>query len=212
MNHDVNQNASLFERISHLYAMCDTQLDKFILLFSFVKMAIIQGKTVIMCNDVVQAYRIKLFFNRFSLKSFVLAPDMPKNQIGSIIHFFHIGQFDIVVMLHSGYTNRPMLKDVSTVLNFDMPATYNLYKEASQLVGDDYGSVLTLLSPKEKEQMQQFENLQKKMVRNFAREDMLKCIPILWSELNKLKSRVETVVRTLNNKTVMNEKVIEFKK
>jgi hypothetical protein len=57
-------------------------------------------------------------------------------------------------MLHSGYTNRPMLKDVSTVLNFDMPATYNLYKEASQLVGDDYGSVLTLLSPKEKEQMQ----------------------------------------------------------
>ena len=50
------------------------------------------------------------------------------------------------------------------------------------------------------------------MLRNFARDDMLKCVPILWSELNKLKSRVETVVRTLNNKTVMNEKVIEFKK
>ena len=88
------------------------------------------------------------------MKSFVLAPEMPKNQICSIIHFYHIGQFDIVIMLHSGYTNRPVLKDVSTVVNFDMPSTYNSYKEAASLVGDEYGSVLTLLSPKEKEQMQ----------------------------------------------------------
>lgn len=41
---------------------------------------------------------------------------------------------------------------------------------------------------------------------------MLKCLPILWAELNRLKSRVETVIATLNNKTVNNEKTIEFKK
>lgn len=41
---------------------------------------------------------------------------------------------------------------------------------------------------------------------------MLKCVPVLWSELNRLKSRVETVIGTLNNKAVANEKVIEFKK
>ena len=41
---------------------------------------------------------------------------------------------------------------------------------------------------------------------------MLKCLPILWAELNRLKSRVETVLATLNNKTVNNEKTIEFKK
>jgi len=69
----------VFERINHLYAMCDQNLDKFMLLFSFVKLAIVQGKTVILCNDIVQAYRIKLFLNRFTLRSFVLAPDMPKN-------------------------------------------------------------------------------------------------------------------------------------
>lgn len=32
-----------------------------------------------MCNDIVQAYRVKLFLNRFQLKCFVLSPDMPKN-------------------------------------------------------------------------------------------------------------------------------------
>lgn len=41
---------------------------------------------------------------------------------------------------------------------------------------------------------------------------MFKCIPIMWSELNRLKSRVETVIQTLSNKAVQNEKVIEFKK
>lgn len=90
-----------------------------------------QGKTVVICNDIIQAYRIKLFLNRFSLKAFVLAPDMPKNQIGSIIHFFHIGQFDIVIMLHTGYSMRPVLKDVGTIINFDIPSTYNSYKESA---------------------------------------------------------------------------------
>jgi superfamily II DNA/RNA helicase len=111
--------------------MCEQTLDKFILLFSFVKLAIVQGKTVVICNDIIQAYRIKLFLNRFSLKAFVLAPDMPKNQIGSIIHFFHIGQFDIVIMLHTGYSIRPVLKDVGTIINFDIPSTYNSYKESA---------------------------------------------------------------------------------
>ena len=34
----------------------------------------------------------------------------------------------------------------------------------------------------------------------------------MWSELNRLKSRVETVIGTLSNKAVNNEKMIEFKK
>lgn len=46
----------------------------------------------------------------------------------------------------------------------------------------------------------------------FSRADMLKCIPIIWQDLQRIKTRVEDVVKTLDNKTVNNEKVIEFKK
>jgi hypothetical protein len=46
----------------------------------------------------------------------------------------------------------------------------------------------------------------------FSREDMLKCIPILWSELNKIKTRVEDVLKSLDNRTVKTEKLNEFKK
>lgn len=41
---------------------------------------------------------------------------------------------------------------------------------------------------------------------------MVKCLPILWQELIKIKARVEDVVRTLDNKTVKLEKTNEFKK
>jgi len=79
--------------------LAQTNLDKFVLLFTFIKLGILDGKTLIYVNDVIQAYRIKIFLQRFSLKAFVLSPDMPKNQAKSLIHFFHIGQFNIMIVL-----------------------------------------------------------------------------------------------------------------
>ena len=40
----------------------------------------------------------------------------------------------------------------------------------------------------------------------------MKCIPIIWQELNKIKTRVEDVLRSLHNKRVKTEKLNEFKK
>ena len=50
------------------------------------------------------------------------------------------------------------------------------------------------------------------MIKAFSRDDILKCVPIIWQELNKIKSRVEDVLRPLNTKTVKTEKLNEFKK
>ena len=50
------------------------------------------------------------------------------------------------------------------------------------------------------------------MLKNFGRSDMLKCLPILWQELSKFKSRTESVMATLSSKAVMREKMYEFKK
>jgi hypothetical protein len=53
---------------------------------------------------------------------------------------------------------------------------------------------------------------QRKMLKSYQKDHMIKCIPIIWQELLKIKSRVEDVVKTLDNKTVKNEKTNEFKK
>ena len=148
--------------------MCSTTLDKFLLIFNFLKLAIVEGKCVIFVNEMIQAYRIKYFLSKFSIRSFVLSPDMPKNQIGSIMHFFHIGQFDVIIMMHTGYSRRPVLKDVVNVINFDAPASYNNYKENGQLINDDAGSVLTLVSlATESEDAKVLDLINRKFTKNF---------------------------------------------
>jgi hypothetical protein len=48
------------------------------MLFALKKLSMIEGKLAIYVNDIIQAYRLKFFFNRFHLKAFVLSPEMAK--------------------------------------------------------------------------------------------------------------------------------------
>lgn len=105
------------------------------------------------------------------------------------MHFFHIGQFDVIILMHTGYSKRPVVKDVVTVLNFDAPASFNLYKENGQLVTEEGGSVFTLVEATT-DAMKGLEMLQRKLAKKFGRQDMLQCLPLMWQELGRPKSRV----------------------
>lgn len=87
LNEEARQ-VSKFENLNQYFVMCKNDMDKFLMVFALKKLAMIQGKVVIYANDIVQAYRLKFFFNRFHLKAFVLSPDMAKQQTASVIHFF----------------------------------------------------------------------------------------------------------------------------
>lgn len=65
-------------------------------------------------------------------------------------------------MLNTGYTTRPHLKDVQTVINFDLPETYTNYKENGMLVNEESGCVLSLINPSKKEEMETLSQLQHK--------------------------------------------------
>lgn len=100
---------------------------------------------------------MKLFLSRFQLKAFVLSPELPKNQAKSLTHFFHIGQFSIIIVLHTGYSHTPQFKNVQHVVNFDAPDKYNSYKETGSMVEYDNGSVLTMIQPEQdKEKLELF--------------------------------------------------------
>ena len=75
---DADKERTAYEQVAHLFTFCRTTLDKYIVVFNLLKLAILEGKTVILVEDIVQAYRMKYFLAKFSLRSFVLATDMPK--------------------------------------------------------------------------------------------------------------------------------------
>ena len=62
------------------------------------------------------------------MKAFVISPEMAKNQIQSVIHFYHIGQFDILIMLNDPDVYKQELEGIDYVVHFDLPSTYNQYK------------------------------------------------------------------------------------
>ena len=98
------------------------------------------------------------------------------------------------------------MKDITNVINFDAPKTYSSYKANATHLDFDNGAMLTLISPdSEKEQLELYK-------KKLSGQSIFKCIPVIWEELLKIKSRVEDVTRTLDNKTVKNEKTNEFKK
>jgi hypothetical protein len=117
-----------------------------------------------------------------------------------------------MIVLQTGYSQQPEFKTVSNVVNFDAPPKYNIYKENGSHIDADNGAVLTLVQPSKTEEMEALQLYQRKMQKAFNMPNMIKCIPILWQELVKIKTRVEDVIRTLDNKTVKTEKVNEFKK
>lgn len=73
------RQVSQFERVHHLYALVSSVLDKYLVLFNMLKLAIVEGKCAVFTSDMVQAYRIKYFLAKFTVRAFVLSPDMAKN-------------------------------------------------------------------------------------------------------------------------------------
>ena len=71
--------------------------------------------------------------------------------------------------------------------------------------------MITLAVPGE-EDAAAIAKVQGKLLKKCHRPDILRCLPILWSEVVKMKGRVETVLGTLSIKRVKQERVIEFKK
>lgn len=72
--------------------------------------------------------------------------------------------------------------------------------------------MISLVTPEEEKKNGSLAAFQKKMSKSFSRTDMLKCVPVLWHEMNKMKGRVDQVLSTLSNKRVRDEKIQEFKK
>lgn len=96
---------------------------------------------------------MKYFLSKFGLRSFVLGNDMPKAQISSILHFFNIGQFEILVMLHTGYAKRPLIKEIANIINFDMPPDYNMYRQNGLTISEELGCILSLPVPENENEM-----------------------------------------------------------
>ena len=79
------------------------------------------------------------------MRTYVINPDQTKNFKRSVVHFFNIGQYDILILIYGSIDKKELVfGDVLNVVCFDAPWVWGFYKEASEQVKFDNGSILTL--------------------------------------------------------------------
>ncbi|KAF2439211.1 ATP-dependent RNA helicase-like protein dbp9 [Karstenula rhodostoma CBS 690.94] len=149
---DLEKDAKLVKQ----YVIPCSEPDKFLLAYSLFKLQLIRGKTIVFVGDVDRSYRLKLFLEQFAIKSCVLNSELPLASRLDIVEQFNKNIYNILIasdetellgsMTKESEESRPRKKakkedgksdsgvsrgidfrDVSCVVNFDLPAGQKAY-------------------------------------------------------------------------------------
>eukprot|EP01130_Rhizamoeba_saxonica_P016587 TRINITY_DN7696_c0_g1_i1.p1 TRINITY_DN7696_c0_g1~~TRINITY_DN7696_c0_g1_i1.p1 ORF type:complete len:506 (-),score=126.04 TRINITY_DN7696_c0_g1_i1:120-1637(-) len=75
---------------------CDEK-DKFLITYVMIQLKLLKGKTIVFVNNIDRCFKLKLFLERFSIKSAVLNSELPENSRYHIVEEFNRGLFDILI-------------------------------------------------------------------------------------------------------------------
>ncbi|GAA5890124.1 hypothetical protein JCM6882_009234 [Rhodosporidiobolus microsporus] len=92
LEEDENELANLSQ-----YCVRCTEEDKFLLLYVILKLKLIKGKCLIFVNDTDRGYRVKLFLEKYGIKSGVLNAELPFNSRYHAVQEFNHGVFDYLI-------------------------------------------------------------------------------------------------------------------
>lgn len=65
------------EQLQQFQVVCDTEEDKFLLLYALLKLSLIRGKSLLFVNTLERSYRLRLFLEQFSIPTCVLNGELP---------------------------------------------------------------------------------------------------------------------------------------
>ncbi|KAJ1930717.1 ATP-dependent DNA/RNA helicase, partial [Tieghemiomyces parasiticus] len=90
-------DAALRKRTLTQYSIKASEEDKFLLLYVIMKLQLLPGKCVIFVNDIERCYRVRLFLERFSIRSCVLNSELPFNSRFHILEEFNRGTYKYII-------------------------------------------------------------------------------------------------------------------
>ncbi|GIY17189.1 probable ATP-dependent RNA helicase DDX56 [Caerostris darwini] len=168
------------DRLTQYHIKCEEE-DKFVLIYSLLKLHLIQGKSLIFVSSVDRCYRLKLFLEQFGIKSCVLNSELPAACRCHAVNQFNMGIYDIIIASDERIADEPNVgpvrkkikrdkeygvsrgidfQFVSNVINFDFPPTVEAYvhRVGRTARGNDEGTALSFVSTKEAHLLKQVED------------------------------------------------------
>merc|ERR1712039_442127 len=89
-------------KLSQFYFVCH-KTDKYLILYTLLKLQLVSGKTLMFVNSIEAAYRMKIFLERFSINSAVLNSELPHATRQNIIQAFNQSLVELLIATDSGF-------------------------------------------------------------------------------------------------------------
>jgi ATP-dependent RNA helicase DDX56/DBP9 len=152
--------------------------EKFLLIYAIFKLNLVTGKALVFVGDVDRSFRVKLFLEQFGIKSCVLNSELPLASRLHIVEEFNKNIYNILIASdeiellgtrkkdgelrprkktktedgNSGVSRGIDFRNVSCVLNFDLPANYKSYfhRIGRTARAGKSGTAISFVIPKEK--------------------------------------------------------------
>ena len=186
--------------LRHMYFPCAFR-DKYMSLYAMIKLEILPGKVLIFTSSIDSAYKVKLFFDRFALRSAVFNSEMPIECRDRVLAAYRDNMFPILIASAEDNASDPEsaahrgidFTNVSVVVNFDLPRSVESYvhRAGRTARAGKSGVVLSFVDPAQSE-----------MLRTIKQTHSVDDIGIPVSAFESLRYRCEDVYKGISRRAI----------
>ncbi|CAG9322525.1 unnamed protein product [Blepharisma stoltei] len=203
---------------SDAYLEASSADDRYIIVYTLLKLGLITGKVMIYTNTAETGYRLKLFLEEFHIKSLLLNYEHPKSTRHLMVTNF-VNHNDVLVVIdpdeeesqNKGCKRHKIFKcPVSVLINFDFPSSISNYRKRVSDVSDDINTNMSILSLILQEDLHQLEKLNRRLEKK--EEKPVEKLGLKMEEFEKFRYRCEDILRTVTKKAVHNARMNDVKK
>ncbi|EEY57665.1 DEAD/DEAH box RNA helicase, putative [Phytophthora infestans T30-4] len=216
--------------------------DKDLLLYALLRLGVVSGKVIFFVNSTDAAYRLKLFFEQFVIKSAVLNAKLPHNSRQHIIEEFNRGLFDYLIATDDsvdrdeqetkavgskrgraddesyGVSRGVDFRGVQFVINVDFPKSVRAYTHriGRTARGGASGTALSLVSKEDAKEERALKRVQAKQQAVLSETNDVIAQPAELAfdlkEIDCFRYRVEDVRRAVTRVAVREAQLADVKK
>ena len=224
------------DQLIHYYIHVD-QKEKFIILYTLLKLGLVAGKTLIFVSSVDRSYKVKLFLEQVGISCCILNGELPLESRCHIVSQFNSGVYDIIIASderlldeskaskftenkeskkiqnkkESGVSRGVDFQFVSNVINFDIPFDVNAYihRVGRTARVQNKGTALSLIGLKEQNDWMNIELF----IRGMYPEDtkIIQKFKFDMTEVEGFRYRALGVYKSINRNAIKAARLKEIK-
>ncbi|KAK9395298.1 putative ATP-dependent RNA helicase DDX56 [Crotalus adamanteus] len=224
-------------QLSQFQIQCETEEDKFLLLYALLKLSLVRGKVLLFVRRIDRCYRLKLFLEQFGIAACVLNSELPVQSRCHIISQFNRGIYSYIIatdeqdLAEPEGTSRKRKKgtkgekgkdqeygvsrgidfhNVSAVFNFDFPPSFESYIHRAGRTARVHnpGTVLTFVLPSERLLLAKIEEV---LTAESASKYTLTPYQFQMGEIEGLRYRCQDAMRSVTKQAIKEAQLREIK-